>query len=64
MPSKARSSRAASGNSSKGPDPEKRIELDKAPARCDMPRCDNLAAACCNGKCWMCSALAYEKERQ
>ena len=35
-----------------------------APPRCVTLRCSNLAAVCCNGRCWTCSAREYERNRQ
>ena len=43
--------------------PEETIAAHAAPAKCTMLRCSNIVAACCNGKCWTCSALEYERNR-
>ena len=61
---KTRKIQASRANSFKPTDPEKRIALDAAPARCDTPRCRNLASACSAGKCWTCAARRHERERR
>ena len=44
--------------------PEQTIAAYAAPIKCTTLRCSNTVAVCCNGKCWTCSALEYERNRR